>query len=644
MIRNKIKTTFIGAALLALIFMGCSKILDEQPRNIYEPGYFKTDKGVEAGLVSLYSHMRHIYGHGYAMNVQETGTDHYTYGANETNNFVPFDYTKTTLDGENSRTDLWWGQCFRTINTASGIIENSENPTFAAEAYFFRGFDYFLLVQTFGGVPLDLGSGEMKFNTNPVRFSVRNTVPEVYTKAIIPDLKNAIDNLNDAPRVTGGVTKNVARLFLAKAYLAYAWWLENPNNIPTYPEASRVDPDGHDASWYLQEAYNLAAEGIDNPGPYSLQETYYDIHIATNDRNSEIMLYADHIEDEQYNGNLGWAGPFEPQGGNTFVWMCAWNYPSMTSSRSADTWDGFNSVKREAAQSYGRPWTRMAPPIDVFTNTFADKTNDSRYDGTFVTSYRSNWHRDGDDTEFYYNANFLPVGQGDAILSFLDEEPSETIDYSNAVYQSNIGAGVLPGRADFVISPEGISRYAYPHLWKIGTYRTDNEGGLGSPNGLLTRPFPVAKFSDFYFVAAEAAVKGANAQAGKTARDLINVIRARAGKWKWDNGEMAERIEDNSAAMVAATPQTITIDYILAELSREYFGEGRRWFDLVRTQKWAEYAGTYRICGRNPGDHTPETFTRDIKPENYLRPIPIGQLNAMDVSDDVKAMYQNPGY
>lgn len=52
-----------------------------------------------------------------------------------------------------------------------------------AEARFFRAFDYFQLVQTFGGVPLDLGSGELKFNTSPVRTSARNTVPEVYTKA-----------------------------------------------------------------------------------------------------------------------------------------------------------------------------------------------------------------------------------------------------------------------------------------------------------------------------------------------------------------------------------------------------------------------------------------------------------------------------
>lgn len=113
---------------------------------------------------------------------------------------------------------------------------------------FFRAFDYFQLVQTFGGVPLDLGSGELKFNISTTRYSVRNTVPEVYTKAIFPDLVKAVSDLPEVGRVTGGVTKTVARLYLAKAYLTYGWWLENPNNIPTYPECPRTDPDGHDAN------------------------------------------------------------------------------------------------------------------------------------------------------------------------------------------------------------------------------------------------------------------------------------------------------------------------------------------------------------------------------------------------------------
>ena len=122
------------------------------------------------------------------------------------------------------------------------------------------------------------------------------------------------------------------------------------------------------------------------------------------------------------------------------------------------------------------------------------------------------------------------------------------------------------------------------------------------------------------------------------------MIRARAGKWRYDNGEQQVRMEDNSAAMVAATPATIDIDYILMERSREYFGEGYRWFDLTRTQKWAEYASSYTIGGYSATDHSPQTFTRDIEPYLYLRPIPQSQLDAMQGSDADKAAFQTPGY
>ncbi len=543
---------------------------------------------------------------------------------------------------------LLWGAAFPDINTASGIIENAAlvptiSNTLVAEARFFRAFDYFMLVQTFGGVPLDLGAGELKFNTNPVRVSARNTVPEVYTKAIFPELLTAVNDLPDNPRVTGTVTKNVARLYLSKAYLTYAWWLENPNNIPTYPETPRTDPDGHDAPWYFQQAYDIAATAIDNPGPYGLQPTFYDVNVGSNDRNNELMLYAEHTEtSEFYNGS---SLTYANGGGqdNFAGWMMQWNYPTIRSSSSNTTWTGVSSVQREAAQPLGRPWTRMCPTIDVIKNTFADKTNDSRYDGTFTTVYRGNWNKAG-ITGSLYNANFMQVNPGDAILTFLDEEPATPVDYSNSVYQSNIGAGVLPGRADFVISPNGISRIAYPGLWKLGEYRTDNNGGLGQPNAASTRPFNIAKFSEFYFIAAEAAVKGATTQAGKSAGELINIIRARAGKWRFNNNGNIAKIEDHSAEMTAATPATIDINYILAERSREYYGEGYRWYDLIRTQKWGELASSYTICGSNYGDHTPTTVTRNIQSYLYLRPIPQGQLDAMQMADADKTAYQNPGY
>ena len=111
--------------------------------------------------------------------------------------------------------------------------------------------------------------------------------------------------------------------------------------------------------------------------------------------------------------------------------------------------------------------------------------------------------------------------------------------------------------------------------------------------------------------------------------------------WRWDNNGNMVKNEDNSAAMVAATPTNIDINYILAERSREFYGEGYRWFDLVRTQKWNELASTYTICGSDTGDHTPQTIQRSIEPYLYLRPIPQGQLDAMVGNTQG---YQNPGY
>lgn len=646
------KKMILGAIFLSLTFTGCNEILDEQPRSVYTVDYFSTPDGINQSFTSLYRQLRLLYGNGYFMSNCQNGTDESTWAQSADGNFKELDMSgQGNINSNTFPTSMIWGSVFPYINTANGIIEKGPAAGVAesmiSEARFFRAFDYFMLVQTYGGVPLDLGSGELKFNTVPVATSVRNTVPEVYTKVILPDLKKAVDNLPISPRVTGGVTKNAARLFLAKAYLTYGWWLQNPNNIPTYPETSRNDPDGHNAQWYFQQAYDVAMTGITNPAPYSLQPTFYDVNVGSNDRNNECMLFADHTSSSTYYNEsdpVGFGSGWAPD--NFAAWMQTWNYTAIKSSRTA-AWgpnDVVSSIQREAAQSLGRPWVRMCPTLGVIKNTFADKTLDSRYDGTFVTTYRGNWNKNGTGlttVPVLYNANSLPVQPGGAILSFLNDD-SQTPAYPSGSGQSGVGAGTLPGRADWVIAPNGINRIVYPGLWKIGTYRTDDPNGLGYPNAGLTRPFNVAKFSEFYFIAAEAAVKGASGS--MSARDLINVIRARAGKWKFNNAQNVSYVADNSAAMIAATPSTITIDYILAERSREYYGEFYRWYDLVRTQKWEQYAATYQIGGASYGDHTPQTVSRTIKPFHYLRPIPQNQLDAMEVSADVKAKYQNPGY
>ena len=630
---------------LSTTMTSCNDVLDEQPRSQFDPTFFTTKAGIEGGLTSLYAHLRYFYGNGYYLNTLETGTDEYTYAQSADGNFKDADLsgvgsvtpTSTVAGGA-------WGTLFANINTCSGVIENGEaagmDPTLLAEAYFFRAFDYFILVQTYGGVPLDLGAGELKFNTSTVRTSVRNTVPEVYTKCIFPDLEKAVADLPENPRLTGTATKNLARLYLSKAYLTYAWWLENPNNIPTYPETSR---DASQAQNYFQKAYDTAKAAIDNPGPYGLQPTFYDVNVATNDRNSEIMLYADHDEDEKYgNGGAGygWGNGGSPE--NFAYWMETWNYTEMTAKAASGA--VINPVQREAVQGLGRPWTRMAPVADAFIEggvwEDAVKSIDSRYDATFTLSYFTNWDKSGNSEPYVIGANGSQIKPGESYFSWVPESDDSKINYTGA--DGKLGFGEMAGRPDFVVAVNHISRKKYPINWKLGIYRTDNAGGLGSKvNGGSPRPWNIAKFSEFYLIGAEAAVKLGKNQDAKT---LVNVLRARAGKQTYCVNARAPFAADHSAEMVAATPDQITIDFILDERSREFWGEGYRWFDLVRTQTWKKRASVYHIAGSGYTDKDLQEVKRDIPDGYYIRPIPQGQLDGMEMTDEEKTQYQNPAY
>ncbi|MBE6271093.1 MAG: RagB/SusD family nutrient uptake outer membrane protein [Prevotella ruminicola] len=629
---------------LSTTMTSCNNVLDEQPRSQFDPTFFNTKAGIEGGLTSLYAHLRYFYGNGYYLNTLETGTDEYTYAQSADGNFKDADLSGVgSVTPSSTVAGGAWGTLFANINTASGIIENGAtagiDPALLAEAHFFRAFDYFILVQTYGGVPLDLGAGELKFNTSTIRTSVRNTVPEVYA-AIFSDLEKAVNDLPDNPRLTGTATKNLARLYLSKAYLTYGWWLENPNNIPTFPECSR---DASQANSYFQKAYDTAMAAINNPGPYALQPTFYDVNVATNDRNSEIMLYADHDEDEKYgNGGAGygWGSGGSPE--NFAYWMETWNYTEMIAKAASG--NTINPIQREAVQALGRPWTRMAPIADNFMEggvwEDAVKAIDSRYDATFTLRYHTNWQKSGNTEPYVIGANGEKVYPNEVYFSWVPESEDSKINYTGA--DGKLGFGEMPGRADFVVAVNHISRKKYPINWKIGIYRTDNDGGLGSKvNGGSPRPWNIAKFSELYLIGAEAAVKLGKQTEAKT---LVNVLRARAGKQTFSQNDNVAVSVDKSAEMVAATPATITIDFILDERSREFWGEGYRWFDLVRTQKWAERAGTYRIAGSNPTDKDLQTVQRDIPAGYYLRPIPQGQLDGMEMTDEEKKEYQNPAY
>ena len=143
-----------------------------------------------------------------------------------------------------------------------------------------------MLVQTYGGVPLDLGAGELKFNTSPVRTSVRNTVPEVYTKAIFPDLLtchkrfagcwtfNRYCNQNGSPPV---FVKSLPDLCMVAGKPKQYSYLSGSCTGPTLTGMMPHIIFSRLMTWQLPP---LIIRGLS-----ALQPTFYDVNVGGNERN-----------------------------------------------------------------------------------------------------------------------------------------------------------------------------------------------------------------------------------------------------------------------------------------------------------------------------------------------------------------------
>ena len=88
--RKNIKA-FLGTALMTVFLVSCTEILDEQPRSLYDPGFFQTERGIYGGVNSQYAHLRYIFGQAYFYNTTLTGTDEATYAQSADQNFKVMD-------------------------------------------------------------------------------------------------------------------------------------------------------------------------------------------------------------------------------------------------------------------------------------------------------------------------------------------------------------------------------------------------------------------------------------------------------------------------------------------------------------------------------------------------------------------------
>lgn len=634
-VMKKHRSFILTIVALLAIAPACNDLLNESPKTAFTTDYYKTAQGFQDGLNAAYSYLRFQYGSNPALGLNITGTDEFTFGPepnyNSSGDNQPHKLLGTyDVTPQAGYLGVTFNRTFPVINTLNGLVALANQvPTFTdqqyresvAQARYLRAHYYYLLVGHFGAVPLDLGSGELAFNTIPYTgFNRGNSEAERQQlltqnyQVMIDDLTYASENLPDQ-RLPGEfrLSKAVAFHLLAKVYLARH-----------YSAISQTSD--------AQNAYNAANEVVSNPGKYgvALQQNFEDVFRQGNDYNSEILLAAeripgDYINNGYLNINADGIGDGENMAANCFT--SNYEQPLLQTPANLDIIDG-------RPFAFQRPLRKLAPTRWLTETAFADKVNDSRYHGSFRTLWTADTQNESGTAGYNTFINTLTTNNfalGDTAF-YLADSPAEAVamgvDLSNPAsfgtkyyrvysshnwYSNQLYAGP-PAPSNVIL--------VYPSLKKF------NDVLRASPNGSSGRPMPIFRLAETYLLAAEAAFETGNA--GRAA-ELINVIRTRAAyRTGLSPAELTNRV-----ANMQITSGDVTFNFIMDERARELAGEGGRWTDLALRGGSDPTKFISRV-------NLNEDANGKVEAKHRLRPIPQSQLDA--ISDTDKQKYQNPGY
>lgn len=413
-IKNWIKTGIL--ALTMSLTFSCQDALQEDVISQIGNDYLNTAKGWEDGVNAAYTSLRAWYGTERGHNMTEFGTDIYTNGADGSWKFMNT-YTNQ-FDSQNGHVRELWDEFYRGINTCNAVIERAENVTGIsqetkrqriAEVKFIRAHNYFIMVQLFG--PIDLQLTENKIPNKTVS---RSPVSAIYD-AIIDDLEAAIPDLEPvkASNQYGRVTQAVAKNLLGKVYLTRA--------------TSEAGQPGDYAS-----AEPLLRSVIDDYG-FTLLPAFEQVHQFGNERNDEVIWAIQYTRDPLTNGG----------GNNSHVFFLM-------------EYDVQAGMRRDTQN--GRPFKRYRMTDYAINTVFGDRVNDSRYKASFIDVYYSN--RPGTfNTSFDLSKPSVTFSEGDTAIYIpgfeMSEEERATKPYQVLVpsrYDERLFPGLKkhldPGRAD----------------------------------------------------------------------------------------------------------------------------------------------------------------------------------------------------
>jgi hypothetical protein len=658
----------MGAATL-ITASSCSDFLTEKPRASLNTEYFKSVDGVNSGLTSVYSSLRGLYGQEGQQAQTIVGTDEATFGgdggASNLNN-----YGATYFNNGGA---FWGTGTFTPINTCNAIVQFGAGVgrgDLIAEARFLRAHLYYLIANHYGGAPLDLGAGKLAYNTVPTTNSTRNSAIEVY-QSVVDDLTYAFNNLPVTTSSVGRATKAAAAHFLAKTYLTianyYQYDFTNELSMGGTGSGSRISgnasllnsqtytpsvtkPDS--AQKYYGLALQYAEELITNAASYGcgLLTKFEDVNKQFNESSSEVLFSVQHTNDNSYTYDESSAANYSFHS-NASNWFHCCYYEAHAKFKNGGGTPLARSVE------YGRGWRRFVPTKHLLNDVFTDKANDSRYFASFNSEYIAN--KNGltsanklDPTKIGVSAGCVnelnnTCKVGDLVMYLPGYEVSVSYDTTaktaTVTYIDSVPSVI---KAKIQAAANAGARIWSPSEYTPNFFPTCNkfmDQNRADKNDCSHRPYIVAKLSETYLIAAEAALMTNDKP---KAFGYIKTLRERAAV-----GSLVAQASGEATAkaniMAGLSAANVDLDLILAERSRELCLEQLRWFDLVRTDKLIDYVHTkkwnyYYVTSTRTAEQN-AVAADNIRRFHYLHAIPKEQTDRMTDSTYIRG-YQNPGY
>lgn len=251
------------AALGFLTLGACSDFLDTEPiTTVTDTNFYKTPADAEKALIGCYDGLQRVWTDGVSFPVaSEIFSDNCFGGTGNSDGFGyqmidEFDNTRSTAD-QNLFSANWiaYYKAIYRCNVLIGKMEQIEwgedadlRPTIESEVRFIRAYLYFDMVRLWGNIPL---------LTEPSAGNIPQADPDEVYKVIAQDLKFAADSLDPvsySAQVSGRVSKWAAEALLARVYLYYTGYYNQPDLVGELTQA--------EALTYLEDVIANSGHGL----------------------------------------------------------------------------------------------------------------------------------------------------------------------------------------------------------------------------------------------------------------------------------------------------------------------------------------------------------------------------------------------